>query len=54
MNGKIGFQDVEFSQNVHKVLKKFGNSNFSHFCIQILFNGADDSFAGVYCIVFHE
>jgi len=45
---------MEFDQNVHKVLKKYGNSEFSHFCIQILFSTGDDSFADVFCIMFHE
>jgi len=35
----------EFGQNVHKIVKKFGNSKFSHLFIQILFLTADGSSA---------
>jgi len=45
---------IEFGQNVHEVLKKYGNSKFSQLFIQILFFTADGNFADVFCIVFHE
>jgi len=35
-------------------LKKYENSKFSHLLIQILFFANDDSFADVFCIVYHE
>jgi len=39
---------------VHKVLKKHGNSKFSHSFNYLSFFTADDSFADGFCIVFHE
>jgi len=48
------WKGIEFGQNVHKILKKYENSTFSHLLIQILFFTADDSSADVFCIVFHE
>ena len=56
---EIGFQDLEkvaywIWQNVHKVLKKYGNSKFSHLFIKILFFTTDDSSADVFCIVFYQ
>jgi len=35
-------KSIEFGQNVHEVLKKYGNSKFSHLSIQILLFTADD------------
>ena len=58
LNCEISFQDLENSiglcQSIHKVLKKYGNSKFSHLFIQILFFTADDSFADIFCFVLHE
>ena len=44
------WKNIEFDQNVHKVLKKYENSKFSHLFIQILFFTADDSFADVFAL----
>ena len=41
-------------EKLHKVLKKYGNSKFSRYFIQILFFTADDEFANRFFIVFHE
>jgi len=35
-------------------MKKYGNYKFSYLFIQILFFTADDSFAGIFSIVFNE
>jgi len=40
-------KSIVFGQNVHKVLKKYGNSKFNHLSIQILLFTADDSSADV-------
>jgi len=48
------WKSIEFGQNVHKVLKTFGNSKYSHLFIRILFFSADDSYEDDFCIVFHE
>ena len=47
-------KSIAFGQNVHEVLKKFGNSIFSHLFVHILLFAADNNFADVFCIVFHE
>jgi len=39
---------------MYKVLKKYGNSKFSHLVIPILLFTADESSADVFCFVFHE
>jgi len=39
------WKSIEFDQNVHRVLKKYGNSKFNHLFMQILFVTADDRFA---------
>jgi len=52
LNCEIDFQDlesIEFSQNIHKVLK----FQIQPFFIQILFFTTDDRSANVFCIVFH-
>ena len=48
------WKSIEFGWNVHKVMKKYGNYKFSYLFIQILFFTADDSFAGIFSIVFNE
>jgi len=47
-------KSIAFVKNVHEVLKKFGNSIFSHLFVHILLFAADNNFADVFCIVFHE
>ena len=48
------WKSIEFGQNVHKVLKRYGNSKIQPFVIQNLLFTTDDSFANLVCIVFHE
>jgi len=48
------WKSTEFGKNVHEVLRKYGNSEFSHLFIRISFFTTDDSSADVFCIVFHE
>jgi len=54
LNFEIGFQDlksIEFGQNVHEVLKKYGHFKFSQLFIPVSFYAADESFAEVFCVV---
>jgi len=47
----IPWKSIEFGQNVHKVLKKHGNSKFSQLFIHILFFAAITIFACVlHCV----
>ena len=48
------WESIEFGQTLHKVLKKYKNSKFSLLFIQFFFFTADNNFADVFCIVFHE
>jgi len=47
-------KSTDFVQNVHKVLKELGNSEFSHLFLQNLLFTANDNFADVFFIVFLE
>jgi len=44
------WKSIEFGQNGHKVLKKYGNSKFSDLFIQILFFTTDDNFADAFAL----
>jgi len=39
-------KSIEFGQNLHKILKKYGNSKSNHLFIQILFSTTDDRLTG--------
>ena len=57
LNCQINFQTLkssEFGQNVHELLKKYKNSELVYLYIQNLFFTSHNSFADVFCIVFHE
>jgi len=54
LNYEVSFQDLEKVLYLAKMYIKYGNSKFTHLSIQILFFTADDSFANLVCIVFHE
>ena len=44
------WKSIEFGQNVHKLLKKYVNSKFSHLLIQIVFFTTYDSSADVFAL----
>jgi len=46
------WKSIDFDQNVHKVLKKYGNSKCSHLFIQILLVSADNSSADFFALCY--